>query len=265
MRAEIQTRPTAAEPVPRVPIDAAACVRDGWRRTRDRYGALLGITLLGMFVGSLAPLGILTGPTMCGIHLCYLNVRDGRPFGLDTLFEGFEHFVPSLVATLLTMAVFMVVSVPFAAVTGALAAWLILPMGRSVSEQTVWIALYVWLGLFAAVIVALLNIVFFFMFAYLLIVDRGLGGGAAVRTSIRVAAANLAGLVRVAVRVSVLPVIAMLVVAAAVVAVAGFDLKTEAVVAVLWCVIAILALPPIFGALTEAYRVLYPARDIGGV
>jgi hypothetical protein len=37
------------------PISAVEAVREGWRLTKDQYWLLLGITLLGLFIGNALP------------------------------------------------------------------------------------------------------------------------------------------------------------------------------------------------------------------
>src|SRR6185436_7088939 len=61
---------------------------------------------------SVAPLGILMGPMLCGVYLCLFARMRGERIGFDLLFRGFEHFVPSLIATLIQMVPMMLVIVP---------------------------------------------------------------------------------------------------------------------------------------------------------
>src|SRR5947209_9073420 len=79
------------------PVD---CLTAGWRLIQDQYWLFLGITLVGLIIGSLAPLGILQGPCMCGIFYCLARRDRGRRVSFDMLFKGFDYFVDSLVATL---------------------------------------------------------------------------------------------------------------------------------------------------------------------
>ena len=76
------------------------CFRDGWDLIKDDFWSFFGICLLGVLIGSMGPMGILTGPMMCGIHICLLNRLRGQPVIFNQLFDGFKHFLPSFVATL---------------------------------------------------------------------------------------------------------------------------------------------------------------------
>src|SRR3989442_1676690 len=62
------------------------CVRDAWRLVKDDYWLFLGLTVVGMLIGSFAPLGVLVGPMMCGIYVCLLRRLDGRRIDFAMLF-----------------------------------------------------------------------------------------------------------------------------------------------------------------------------------
>src|SRR5471032_2837984 len=77
------------------------CLGEGWRLIRDEYWLFLGIAFVGIFIGSMAPLGLLVAPAMCGIHLCLLRREGDLPVRFEMLFDGFNYFVQSLIATLI--------------------------------------------------------------------------------------------------------------------------------------------------------------------
>ena len=77
------------------------CLKAGWQLIRNDYWLFFGITLVGVLLGNLVPFGLLLGPMMCGIYLCLLRHAGGRRVALEMLFEGFNYFAQSLIATLL--------------------------------------------------------------------------------------------------------------------------------------------------------------------
>ncbi len=50
----------------------------------------------------------------CGIYLCYLQRMRGKKASFDTLFQGFDFFVESLIATLLVALASLVLMAPLA-------------------------------------------------------------------------------------------------------------------------------------------------------
>lgn len=78
----------------------------------DQYGTLLAATLSAVLIGSVVPLGVLLGPMMVGLYLCFLKREQGVPVEFATLFKGFDYFLESLVAMLLMVGVSFVVVLP---------------------------------------------------------------------------------------------------------------------------------------------------------
>jgi hypothetical protein len=172
------------------------CVNGGWQLIKDQYWLFLGITAVGILVGSVAPLGILMGPCMCGIHYCLIRQERRQRVEFAMLFKGFDYFVQSLIATLIMMVPMFILLVPFYIV-------FFVVMLRTMPDQrhnahpdpsAALAMLGTMGGLFLAffLIAMLIGVVFFFV--YPLIVDRGLNGVDAVRTSARAAFANFWGI-----------------------------------------------------------------------
>src|SRR5687767_7587920 len=84
-------------------VSPMQCLRDGWQLIKYDYWLFFGITLLGMFMAGLAPMGILVGPMMCGIYLCFIHRETDEPVTVSVLFNGFNFFGPGFVATLFMM------------------------------------------------------------------------------------------------------------------------------------------------------------------
>ena len=77
-------RPKAVEPV--------VCIKAGWNLIRNQYWLFVGMTIVGIIVGSVVPFGILLGPMMCGIYLGLFKTRRGQTIEFGDLFKGFDFF-----------------------------------------------------------------------------------------------------------------------------------------------------------------------------
>ncbi len=76
----------------------------------NQYGLFLGITLVGVLVGSMVPFGIVMGPMLIGIYLCFLHRQAGRQVEFGTLFKGFDQFGEGLIAYLIMIGFSIVAS-----------------------------------------------------------------------------------------------------------------------------------------------------------
>jgi uncharacterized membrane protein len=175
----------------RVRIRPWDCITTAWNLIKDQYWLFLGICLVGLLIGGLVPFGILMGPMMCGIFLCYLGKMRGETITFDRLFKGFDYFVESLVATLILLGISLVMFAPIviafvvAAIGGAQT------LQHVSSAPLVVVTLLIVFCIASALVAAALAV--FFFFTYALIVDRRLGGVQAVKLSARAAKANPGG------------------------------------------------------------------------
>jgi uncharacterized membrane protein len=174
------------------------CLREGWRLVKDDYWLFLGITLVAIIFGGMAPLGILMGPAFCGIHFCLFRKERGRHVSFDMLFRGFDYFAQSLIATLIMVLPMMVLVVAsyLLFVVGILSTIAAMPRpapGQPPDMSVIWI--FVALVALYTLAIMVISIVFnfFFFFAYPLIVDRGLSGFEAVKLSMKAAFGNFFG------------------------------------------------------------------------
>ncbi len=228
----------------RVQVDPLDCIRRGWELVKPQYWLLLGICFIGLLIGGVGPMGILLGPMMCGIYLCYLKVLRGESIEFGMLFKGFDHFVQSLVATLILIAVTLVIMIPgyillFASIFGAAVAGS--ADGAPAGIAVFLVAMILFLVLAVVGILASL----LFLFTYPLIVDRGLSGADAVKASARAVWANLGGIFGLTLLCGLMGMAGMC----------------------LCCVGTYFVLPVQFGALTVAYRKVFPEQGgtAGGV
>ena len=199
-------------PFRRNAVDPMECIKGGWEIIKNQYWLFVGMTLVGILVGSAVPLGILLGPMMCGLHLAFLKTRRGEPIEFGTLFKGFDYFGPSLVATLLYI-------VPVVAVV--LPAYLLFYVFMFVSMAATqsggepnpgaFFGVMAMFGIFWLVVVVIILIISVgFTFSYPLVVDRKLQGFDAVKLSFRAAMANFWRLLGLTVLTSLLGLVGML-------------------------------------------------------
>jgi uncharacterized membrane protein len=214
------------------------CFTAGWQLVRPQYLLMVGISTVAILVGGLAPLGILLGPLLCGLYLCMFALMRGERVEFGLLFKGFDHFVPSLIATLIQVVPVLIVMIPAYLVfivlflmAGAAGA-----RDREAAGPVLGVMVVVAIVLFLVIMLVSLVVGVFFAFTYPLIVDRRLSGWDACRTSARAVLANLGGMLG-------LVLLNMLL------GMAG----------VLLCYVGALLVMPIgFGALAVAYRRVFP-------
>lgn len=168
-------------------INPVECVKEGFELIKSDYWLLFAISLVGALIGGFT-LYILFGAMICGIFYAFLKKIDGQPISFDDLWKGMNWFTPGLVVTIFIVAPLIVFYIGIYA--SAIAAIVI---GGQMGEA----------GLMGALIgVGLLDLVFLIamvcfhtllIFSYPLIVDRGLSGIAAIKTSARGVWNNLGG------------------------------------------------------------------------
>jgi len=156
----------------------------------DQYWLFVGITFVGILIGSFVPLGILLGPMMCGIHLCYIQRINSKPASFELLFKGFDFFVESLIATLIMVAVGVVVIVPVYIIFMIVFVGI---MASSGGEPDPAAVLPLMMIMYPIIIGLSILVGLPFIFVYPLIVDRGLKAVPAVKASFRGVLTNAFG------------------------------------------------------------------------
>jgi len=173
--------PNAVQPI--------ECLKAGWELIKDQYWLFMGVTLVALLIGQLAPFGILMAPMMCGIYLVLFQRLLGRQVEFATLFRGFEFFGESIIALLCHLIPVMILVVPF--VVLIFLGSIVMP---SDSSGEGFAGGFLILLLALVLIALMLAITVLFIFAYPLIVDRRLSGLEAVKLSVKAAGANFWGL-----------------------------------------------------------------------
>lgn len=166
------------------------CLKTGLNLIKGQYWLFVGITAVGVIIGSVVPLGILMGPMMCGLYLALFQTRRGQPIEFGVLFKGFDYFGDSVVATLLHMIPIVVVFVP-SYLLFYVGLFVMMGQQRGEPSSGAMLGFFGFFAVFWLVMIVLLVVVsVVFTFAYPLIVDRRLSGVEAVKLSIKAAMAN---------------------------------------------------------------------------
>jgi len=219
------------------PIEALYAGKD---LVSDQYWLFVGITVVGVILGSLVPFGIIMGALLCGIYMCYFTKMRGEVVSFEMLFKGFDHFVESLIAMLVLVGIMLAVFIPLYVV-------LIVAMisgfaGNRGGGDATGMMMLLLFGVFYLIVLVVSLLVFTFtMFAFPLIVDRQLKAIPALKTSCQATLANLRTMV---------PFV--------------LTLGVVSVVAALLCYLpALLVMPITFGAIAVVYRQMFPELPTG--
>lgn len=222
----------------RVPIQPVDCLKGAGGLMGDQYWLFVGICFVGILIGSSAPFGLLLGPMMCGIFLCYLGRERGYWATFELLFRGFDYFAESLIATMIMVGVILAVIAPLYILI--LAGFLVLVIGRvgrgPNPEAAMWIFAMMGTCYLLMLVLSLLVQVFFF-FTYPLIVDRRLKAIPAIKASLRASKANFGGVLGLVLLNALIGLLA----------------------ALCCCVPVLFVLPICLGSQVVAYRKVFPA------
>ena len=166
----------------------------------NQYGLFLGISLVGILVGSMVPFGIVMGPMLIGIYLCFLHRQAGRQVEFGTLFKGFDQFGDGLIAYLIMVGFSIVASMVTVGlfVVVALAAWALIAgtmEGEAAAGLGIVVGIVAYLVFFLVLMVISVLINLPFVFAFQLIADRKLSGAEAIKQSWAGAKLNFGGII----------------------------------------------------------------------
>ncbi len=219
----------------RVPIRPMDCLSESWNLLSGQYWIFFSICLVGLLLQSFVPMNILTGPMMCGIFIAWFALMRGETITFEMLFKGFDFFGPSLIVSLILVAVVLVVMIPAYALLFAGIA-----IGAAAGQETPEImgfAVLLSSTIFMLVILTVMTVIMtLFIFVYALIADRKLKAIPAMKTSAAAAWANLGG------------VLGLL----------GLT-SSIATIASIFCIIPVFFVTPwLFGAIGIGYRRIFP-------
>lgn len=175
-------------------VKPVECLKAGWALIKDQYWLFFGIVIVGMLIAGAAPLGILLGPMMCGIYLCFFAKMRGEPLKFELLFKGFEYFGQSVLAGIIQVVPMVVLMSLIYIPMFAMQIFIQPGKNNEPNPAVVFGLLGAVFGLIflAAVISGLIMILFVFTFP--LIVERKLPAIAALKTSARAVLGNIGGM-----------------------------------------------------------------------
>jgi hypothetical protein len=161
------------------PIDL---IQRSFALVKSNYWLFLGITLVGVLIGSVVPFGILLGAMMVGIFHCYLLHEAGQRFEFSDLFKGFDQFGNTLIAALIMVGTVFLLTIPLVII------FLVLMVGSGQGGNPpvgLFILFYI------AIILVSLLVYIPFMFVFQLIAEYKLPAMDAVKLSVKAALANI--------------------------------------------------------------------------
>ena len=212
------------------------------------FWIMVGICLLGLIVGGVAPFGVLMGPMMCGIFMCWFAIMRNEKPTFSLLFEGFDVFMESLVAMLIQLGISMLTMVLAFVVMAVGGVALLAVAGAGGGQpggnpEAVMGVLAIGIFLFYGLIIGVSILVgALFAFTWPLIVDYRLSGLEAVKLSARAAWANLGNVFRLMI----------------------LNVVVVAVAAVFCYLPMFLVMPIVFGSQAVLYRRIFPAAVSSG-
>jgi hypothetical protein len=175
-------------------VHPVQCIKDGWNVIKDQYWLFVGITLVALLIGQLAPMGILMAPMMCGVFVALFERMRGQQTEFGTVFKGFDYLGQSLIALLLHLVPVIVILIPLIAIS-FMGVLVLIPKGDEAGGAGLT-ALVVFVMIASLIsVVILLAVSVLFTFAYPLIVDRKMSGVDAVKLSMKAGMANFWGLI----------------------------------------------------------------------
>lgn len=199
----------------------------------DQYWLFVGMTFIALVIGGALPFGILMGPMLCGLYLCFMEQHKRRTSEFGTLFKGFDFFAESLIATLIMMALVTVIILPIVFLFAAI----MVVGGIAMGDDGVPALMIVLMAVFYPLIFLVSFLAQLpFLFMYPLIAGHGMKAIPAIK-------ASWAG-----VKLNFMPLAIML-----------FVYSVLGVIAALACILPVYLLAPLtFGALYLAYTRIFP-------
>ncbi len=188
--------PLARLDIRTVKIRPIELLKRGYRMLGDQYWLFLGITVVGMLIGSAVPMGLILGPMITGIYICYGLLERGERVEFSHVFKGFDSFKESFIAYLVILATAMVVVFPMMLIMFAVVFLPIISAGQNGGNAGPSPSLITTMMIFYPMML-LVNIAVAipFLFTFQLISDRKMQGMEAVKASLSGVSKNLLGVV----------------------------------------------------------------------
>ncbi|MFK7735200.1 MAG: hypothetical protein AB8B50_04180 [Pirellulaceae bacterium] len=172
----------------KVKIRPIELLKRSYEMVKDDYWLFLGITVVGVLLGSMVPLYILLGPLMVGIFICYKKLENQEKVEFADLFKGFEQFADALIATLILVAITFLVIIPFAIL-------FVVALIASEAQSPNDFPITAFLVFYPLLLLLSFAVSLPFIFTFQLIADRKMTAMNAVKASFRGVIRNLGGVI----------------------------------------------------------------------
>lgn len=179
------------------------CLSDGYELLKGNYGSFLGILIVAfllMIVSACIPLSPLVPPLICGVYICLFSMMRREPFNTSTLFQGFNFFGQSFLASLaVTIPMFCLTMLMQVGMSGFGAFVEKIEPEKNPPLEEVLPILFGFLGFITGmlllIVAASIILGIIMTFVYPLIVDRKLSAFQAIKLSFRAVLGNFFGVV----------------------------------------------------------------------
>ncbi len=168
--------------------------RRGRELVGEQYWLFVGITFLGLMIGSVVPFGLLVGIMMVGIYHCFIQRERGQRVEFSTLFKGFEDAGPPLMAMIIFLAFYLAILMPLVCGLIGFMAATVQPGQGGGGNQMSAVGLLALLGFELLLITVVMLVCIPFSFTFQIIAERRLAAMEAIKLSYRGAMKNFWGL-----------------------------------------------------------------------
>ena len=168
------------------------CVREAWTIIKNDYWMLFAISIVGGMIAGVT-FYVLLGAMVCGIMTVYLKKIDGGEVKFDDLWIGMKYLAPSIPITLLFVIpiVVYIVAIFFTLYSPLIA---LAVMGENVEPSVLLGTLAVALVVDVVIAIVMTSLHSLIIFAFPLMIDRGLNAIDAIKLSARAALKNAGGI-----------------------------------------------------------------------
>ena len=177
----------------KVSVRPIALLQRSYELMGDQYWLFFGISLVAILVGSAVPFGLIMGPMLVGVYLCFIQRERGQQTEFATLFRGFDFFMESFIAFLIMIGVSMVVIFPLMLGFMGMLLWPIISASQNGGPPPAPAITFGVVAMYIVMLVANVLVTVPFLFTFQLIADRNLKGVAAVKMSARGVIRNFGG------------------------------------------------------------------------
>ena len=171
----------------KVQIGPVKCYLDAKDFLGDQYWLFFGICFVAIILAGVVPIFVM-GPAYAGMLLCMTMRARGEQVTFETLFKGFDFYLPSLIVTLIYMGAVIVLAIPFISMLIGGIALVAIENGRFIliGIPVVFLATAYWM-------IVLSILIMVYTFAICLVVDKKMDGWPAMAAATKGVCLNFFG------------------------------------------------------------------------